>query len=139
MADVHSKATRSYNMSRIKGKDTKPEITVRKFLFSKGLRYQLHKKDLPGKPDLVFPKSSKIIFIHGCFWHGHKGCKYYVPPKTRARWWLNKIGGNKKKDTENNLRLRKLGYKVHTVWECELKPAKQLRTLESLLNKIKSK
>src|SRR5678816_647392 len=94
MADVHSKEIRSFNMSRIKGKDTKPEILVRKFLFSKGFRYKLHVKSLPGKPDIVLPKYKTVIFVHGCFWHGHEGCKYYVVPKTKTEWWLDKINGN---------------------------------------------
>jgi DNA mismatch endonuclease (patch repair protein) len=84
MMDVHSKEVRSFNMSQIKGKDTKPEMLVRRFLFSKGVRYRLHDKKLPGKPDMVFPKYKKVIFIHGCFWHGHEGCKYFVVPKTRT-------------------------------------------------------
>ncbi|MBC7451038.1 MAG: DNA mismatch endonuclease Vsr [Cytophagales bacterium] len=84
MADVHSKEVRSYNMSQIKGKDTKPEMLVRKFLFSKGFRFRLHVKDLPGKPDIVLPKYRTVIFIHGCFWHGHEGCRYFVMPKTRT-------------------------------------------------------
>lgn len=90
MTDVHDKKTRSYNMSKIRGKDTKPEIIVRKFLFGNGFRYKLHDKMLPGKPDLVFPKYKTVVFIHGCFWHGHDGCKYFVVPKTRRKWWLDK-------------------------------------------------
>jgi len=78
-------------MSQIKGKNTKPEMLVRKFLFSKGFRYRLHVKDLPGKPDIVLPKYITVIFINGCFWHGHKGCRYFVIPKTRTEWWLQKI------------------------------------------------
>ncbi|MBS4058867.1 MAG: DNA mismatch endonuclease Vsr [Bacteroidetes bacterium] len=89
--DVHNPETRSYNMSRIKGKNTLPEMIVRKFLFSKGFRYKLHDKNLPGKPDIVLPKYKTVIFIHGCFWHGHEGCQYFVIPKTRTEWWLNKI------------------------------------------------
>ena len=96
MADVHSKAIRSYNMSQIKGKDTTPEILVRKYLFAEGFRYRIHQNKLPGKPDLVFPKLKKIVFIHGCYWHGHEKCKYFVPPKTRTKWWLKKIDSNKK-------------------------------------------
>jgi DNA mismatch endonuclease, patch repair protein len=84
MADVHDKETRSYNMSRIKGKDTKPEMLVRKFLHAKGFRYRLHVKNLPGKPDIVLPKYKTVIFVHGCFWHKHEGCKYFVVPKTRT-------------------------------------------------------
>ncbi|HLG30075.1 MAG TPA: DNA mismatch endonuclease Vsr [Candidatus Brocadiales bacterium] len=87
MADVHDKKTRSYNMSRIAGKNTQPEILARKFLFSKGFRYKLHDKTLPGKPDLVFPKYRTVLFVHGSFWHGHEGCKYFVIPKTRRKWW----------------------------------------------------
>lgn len=91
MTDVHDKQTRSFNMSRIKGKDTKPEMLVRKFLFGKGWRYHLHDKKLSGKPDLVFPKLKTVIFVHGCYWHGHEGCRYFVIPKTRTDWWLDKI------------------------------------------------
>ena len=91
MTDVHNRETRSYNMSRIKGKNTKPEILVRKFLFSTGFRYRLNDKKLPGKPDIVLPRYKTVIFIHGCFWHGHEGCKYYVVPKTHTDWWVNKI------------------------------------------------
>ncbi len=94
MADVHSKETRSYNMSRIKGRDTKPELLIRRFLHANGFRYKLHDKSLPGKPDIVLPKYKTVIFVHGCFWHGHEGCKYYVVPKTRTESWLNKINGN---------------------------------------------
>lgn len=91
MADVHEPKVRSYNMSQIKSKNTKPEMLVRKFLFSKGLRFRIHDKKLPGKPDIVLKKYNTILFIHGCFWHWHKGCKYFVIPKTRADWWLEKI------------------------------------------------
>src|SRR5438034_11586705 len=94
MADVHDKATRSYNMSRIRSKNTKPEILVRKFLHAQGFRFKLHDKKLPGKPDIVLPKYKTVIFIHGCFWHGHKRCKYSMLPKKRARWWLIKINSN---------------------------------------------
>ena len=137
MADVHSKETRSYNMSRIKGKDTKPEMLVRKYLFSKGLRYKLHDKTLPGKPDMVFPKYKTVLFIHGCFWHGHEGCKYYVVPKTKTEWWINKINGNIKKDTDSIARLQQLGWKVVIVWECELKPGKVNGTLQNLMKTFK--
>jgi DNA mismatch endonuclease (patch repair protein) len=138
MVDVHSKAVRSYNMSRIKGKDTKPEILVRKFLFFKGLRYRLHQKNLPGKPDIVIPQHKVIVFIHGCFWHGHKGCKYFVPPKTRTEWWVNKINETTKKDAENILKLKKLGWKIIIVWECSLKSDKIKKVLESLTKKIRN-
>jgi DNA mismatch endonuclease (patch repair protein) len=88
MPDVHTPEQRSHNMSRIRSKDTKPEMLVRKFLFSLGFRYRLHTKKLPGKPDVVLPKYKTVIFIHGCFWHGHEGCRYFVIPKTRTDWWL---------------------------------------------------
>lgn len=94
MADVHDRKTRSYNMSRIKGKDTKPELLVRKFLFANGFRYRLHDKKLPGKPDIVLPKYKTVLLVHGFFWHGHKNCKYFVMPQTRTEWWVNKIDTN---------------------------------------------
>ncbi|MFN1215639.1 very short patch repair endonuclease [Chryseobacterium kwangjuense] len=136
MSDVHSKEVRSYNMSKIKGKDTKPEILVRKFLFKKGLRYRLHDKKLPGKPDLVFPKYKIVIFVHGCFWHGHEGCKYFVIPKTKTEWWLNKINSNKEKDMESVQKLKNEGWKVYIVWECDLKSRKKEETLNALYYKI---
>ena len=136
MADVHSKATRSYNMSQIKAKNTKPELLVRKFLHAQGLRYTLHNKNLPGKPDIVLPKHKTIIFIHGCFWHGHNNCKYFVVPKTRTKWWLNKIAANKANDEKAVRALKKDGWKIITLWECRLKPAKVERTLSSLLKKL---
>ena len=111
-------------MSRIKGKDTKPEMLVRKYLFSKGFRYKLHDNKLYGKPDLVLPKLKTVIFIHGCYWHGHDNCRYFVIPKTRTDWWLDKIGKNKIRDNDNLLKLKNEGWKVITVFECELKPFK---------------
>ncbi len=138
MGDVHSKEVRSYNMSRIKGKDTKPEILVRKFLFSKGFRYRLHDKRFPGKPDLVLPRYKTILFIHGCFWHGHTNCRYYVIPKTRTEWWLNKINGNIKKDADSVVLLQQKGWRVIIIWECELKAEKQEETLQQLLMQLKS-
>jgi len=136
MADVHSKETRSYNMSRIKGKNTKPEMLVRRFLHANGFRYRLHVKDLPGKPDIVLPKYKTVIFIQGCFWHGHDQCKYYVIPKTKTEWWLNKINGNKTKDIINIGLLKNAGWHVIEVWECELKPALRSQILNSLIVSI---
>ena len=133
MADVHSKATRSYNMSRIRSKDTKPEMLVRRFLHKNGFRYRLHVKDLPGKPDIVLPKYKTVIFIHGCFWHGHEGCKYYVVPKTRTEWWLHKIGTNIANDTNAENLLKASGWNVIKIWECELKPANVAETLSNLI------
>lgn len=136
MADVHSKETRSYNMSRIKGKNTKPELLVRKFLHANGFRYKLHDKTLPGKPDIVLPKYKTVIFVHGCFWHGHEGCKYFVVPKTRTEWWTDKISHNKANDTKAMKRLKKEGWKIIEIWECNLKPAKVDKTLAALLKKL---
>lgn len=138
MADVHSKETRSYNMSRIKGKNTKPEMLVRKFLHANGFRYRLHVKDLPGKPDIVLPKYKTVIFIQGCFWHGHDQCRYYVIPKTKTEWWLDKINGNKSKDGSNIESLKDAGWEVIEIWECELKPKQRLDNLKSLLNALKT-
>lgn len=121
MADVHNPETRSYNMSRIKGKDTKPEMLVRKFLYSNGFRYKLHDKTLPGKPDIVLPKYKTVIFVHGCFWHGHEGCRFFVVPKSRTDFWVNKIQRNKELDIKYNIELKKLGWRVVEIWECELK------------------
>jgi DNA mismatch endonuclease, patch repair protein len=136
MADVHDKKTRSYNMSRIKGKDTKPEMLVRKFLHANGFRYRLHVKDLPGKPDIVLPKYKTVIFVHGCFWHGHAHCKYFVVPKSRTEWWLNKINGNIANDEKAEKALEKSGWKIITLWECNLKPSKLHNTLTTLSQKL---
>lgn len=133
MADVHSKATRSYNMSRIRSKDTKPELLVRKFLHKNGFRYRLHVKDMPGKPDIVLPKYRTVIFIHGCFWHGHEGCKYYVVPKTRTEWWLHKIGTNTANDANAEKLLKALGWNIIKIWECELKKSSLEDTSNNLL------
>ena len=136
MADVHDKKTRSYNMSRIRGKDTTPEMIVRKFLFNKGIRYRLHQKKLSGKPDLVLRKYNTIVFVNGCFWHGHEGCKYFVVPKTRTEWWKNKIRKTIEKDKENYRKLEKTGSQVLVVWECELRGENRNATLENLFQKI---
>ncbi len=133
MADVHDKATRSFNMRQIKGKNTKPEMLVRKFLFAHGFRYRLNVKDLPGKPDIVLPKYKTVIFVNGCFWHGHKGCKYFVVPKTRTEWWLNKIKDTQKRDREAEIQLNVLGWRVIILWECQLRGNELQNTLNSLL------
>ena len=137
MADVHSKAIRSFNMSKIKGKDTKPEMLVRKFLHANGFRYRLHVKDLPGKPDIVLPKYKTVVLVNGCFWHGHKRCKYFVIPKTRTDWWTEKLNKNIENDNKSVKALKKLGWKVIIIWECSLKPAMVEKTINTLLKKIK--
>ena len=121
MTDVHDKVTRSYNMSRIKGTNTKPEMLVRKFLFSKGFRYRINDKKLPGKPDIVLPKYKTVIFVNGCFWHGHENCKYFKLPKTRTEWWKEKIEKNIENDLNKHSQLYELGYRVLIIWECEIK------------------
>lgn len=136
MADVHTKEVRSFNMSRIRSKDTKPELIVRKYLFAKGYRYRLHVKNLPGKPDLVFPKYKTVIFIHGCFWHSHQNCKYFVIPKTRPEWWLNKLATNYRNDESAKLKLKSAGWNIITIWECELKKMTLENTLENLNVKL---
>lgn len=135
--DVHEPEVRSYNMSRIKGKDTKPEMIVRKFIFSLGFRYRVHLKNLPGKPDIVLPKYRTVIFVHGCFWHGHVGCKYFVVPKTRTQWWQDKIDRNRELDIKNTQLLHQDSWKVITIFECELKPMKRDKTLNKLYQTLK--
>lgn len=132
MADVHHKQTRSYNMSRIKGKNTKPEILVRKFLFSKGYRFRLHDSKLPGKPDIILKKYKSVIFVNGCFWHGHRNCKYAVTPKTRTEWWTSKINKTKERDNLNHSKLTSAGWNVYVIWACDLKGEKSIKTLKDL-------
>jgi DNA mismatch endonuclease (patch repair protein) len=111
-------------MSRIRGKNTRPEMLVRKFLFSEGFRYRLHDKKLPGKPDIVLPRYHTVIFVHGCFWHGHNGCRYFVIPKTRTEWWTEKINRNIENDNKSVELLRQAGWRIINVWECDLKKDK---------------
>lgn len=136
MADVHDIATRSYNMSRIKSTDTKPELIVRKFLHSHGFRYRLHNKTLPGKPDITLKKYKTVIFVNGCFWHGHEGCKYFVLPKTRTKWWFQKINNTRIRDLANYKELLVDGWKVIILWECDLKKNNREKNLNSLINQL---
>ena len=136
MADVHNKTTRSFNMSRIKGKNTKPEILVRKFLFANGFRYRLHDKKLKGNPDIVLKKYNTVIFINGCFWHGHSDCKYAVIPKTKTDWWKAKIERTAERDKENYSSLSSEGWNIIIIWECELKPDKRTDTLNNLIKQL---
>lgn len=130
MADVMTKEQRSRCMSRIKGKDTKPEMIVRRWLWSRGYRYRKHVKRLPGTPDIVLRKYGIVIFIHGCFWHGHE--EHMHLPKSNADFWTAKIRRNKERDEAQKDRLRAMGWNVLTVWECQLKPAVRARTLASI-------
>ena len=130
--DSLSPQHRSWNMSRIKGKDTKPELTVRSILHQNGYRFRLHRKDLPGKPDIVLPRYKKIILVHGCFWHRHPGCKFAYSPKSRVEFWTNKFKDNVKRDSEVQTALKDLGWDVHVIWECETKkmPVLEARLVE---------
>ncbi|WP_425409612.1 very short patch repair endonuclease [Hyphococcus sp.] len=119
--DVFSKEKRAEVMRAVKSKDTKPEIALRKALFALGYRYRLNVRDMPGKPDLVFPKHRTVIFMHGCFWHGHHCKRGARLPKTNTDYWRDKIARNQKRDKKNAAALRKLGWRVVTVWECELR------------------
>ena len=126
---------RSRNMSAIKSKNTKPEIAVRKLLHSMGYRFRLHRKDLPGSPDIVLPKYKKVIFVHGCFWHRHQNCKYASNPKTRREFWEKKFKENIERDKKTQEKLKNLGWKTKIVWECEIKKQdKLIKKLEDFLN-----
>lgn len=137
MADNLTKETRKYNMSRIRSKDTKPEMIVRRFLHANGFRYRLHDKKLPSKPDIVLPKYKTVIFVHGCFWHGHDGCRYYVVPKTDSERWVTKIENNKKRDIVSQGKIAEAGWRIITLYECELRPKTKDITLENLIRSLK--
>ena len=124
-------------MSRIRSKDTSPELLVRKFLHGQGFRYTLYNKNLPGKPDIVLPKYNTIIFVQGCFWHGHANCKYATIPKTRTEWWQKKIDTNKGNDEKSQKLLKKAGWKIINVWGCDLKKQKVEKTLNRLEKKLR--
>ena len=139
MADVHTPEQRSYNMSRIRNKNTKPEELVRKYLFSQGFRYRKNDAKLPGKPDIVLPKYKTVIFVNGCFWHGHEGCRYFVWPKNNAEFWKEKITRNIRRDKNNHQLLVEQGWRVIDIWECELKKDMADNTLERLVQMLRSK
>lgn len=136
MADVHTPEQRSYNMSRIHSKNTKPEELVRKFLFSQGFRYRKNDAKLPGKPDIVLPKYKAVIFVNGCFWHGHEGCHYFVWPKNNAEFWKEKITGNIQRDKHNHQLLANQGWRVIEIWECQLMKSVVDNTLQNLVLQI---
>lgn len=136
--DIKSKEARSFNMSRIRSKNTKPEGLVRKYLFLHGFRYRKNDSRLPGKPDIVLPKYKTVIFVNGCFWHGHEGCRYFVWPQNNADFWKEKIGGNISRDTKIIAELKAAGWQVINVWECELKPAKREATLIALVDALRT-
>lgn len=119
MVDTLTKEKRSWNMSRVRSKNTKPELIVRSLLFRNGYRYRLHKKELPGNPDIVLSKFNTVIFVHGCFWHRHNNCPDATTPKTRTEFWENKFQKNIERDLKNKVALIQAGWRVIIVWECE--------------------
>ena len=136
MSDTVSKERRSEIMSHVKSSNTKPEIVVRKYLFANGFRYRLNDKKLAGKPDIRLTKYKIVIFVNGCFWHGHENCKIYVMPKTNAQFWQDKIDKNVARDKKNIETLKNEGWEVLTIWECQLKGKKQSETLNKLVKKL---
>ncbi len=135
--DIYSQKKRSEIMSKISGKDTKPEILVRKFLFSKGFRYRVNDKQYPGSPDIVLPKFKTAIFIHGCFWHGHPGCKASRLPETRKEFWEKKVNDTKLRDKMKIRALKKMGWNFIVIWQCEIKNTEnRQKRLGSLLEEI---
>ena len=136
--DNRSTESRSKNMSNIKSSGTKPEETVAKYLFNKGFRYRKNVRKLPGQPDLVLPKYHTVIFVNGCYWHGHEGCKYFVMPKTNVDFWKNKIEYNQRRDSENQEKLKELGWRVLIVWECEIRHGDKEKALKMLSKNVKT-
>ncbi|MGH9424464.1 MAG: very short patch repair endonuclease [Thermoanaerobaculia bacterium] len=135
MADIVDRRTRSRMMSGIKGKNTKPERVVRSYLHRSGLRFRLHDRSLPGSPDLVFRQHNTIVQVHGCYWHQHPGCRFAYSPKSNAKFWREKLSGNVIRDRKNAAKLRRLGWRVLTVWECQVH---RHEVLERLANRIRS-
>lgn len=135
MADTLSKEKRSWNMSRIRGKDTQIEIRVRKYLFSKGFRFRKNVTDLPGKPDIVLPKYKTVIFLHGCYWHRHQGCKYCYSPKTNTVFWEKKFADNVRNDRIKKEQLEADGWTVIVLWECDIKYRFDM-TMDNLMSQL---
>lgn len=138
MADIFSSKRRSEIMSSIRSKNTKPELIFRKALFAKGFRYKINDPCLPGKPDIVLPKYKTVIFVHGCFWHGHKGCKDAHLPKTNVPFWAKKINDNLLRDIKAMTELTNMGYKIITVWECEISKRNLENRVKEVVDDIKS-
>jgi DNA mismatch endonuclease (patch repair protein) len=126
MADRISREHRSWNMSRIRGENTKPERVVRSLLHRMGFRFRLHRRDLPGTPDIVLPKYRTVVFVHGCYWHRHPGCRYAYTPKSRVEFWKTKFSQNVKRDVRVRSELETLGWNIVVVWECELRDSEAL-------------
>ncbi len=136
MTDIVSKQKRSQMMSRVRSKNTTPEKTVRSWLHKKGFRFRLHRKNLPGKPDIVLPKYKATIFVHGCFFHHHEGCKLAYIPKTRTEWWLEKFAKNRSRDKANQQELEELNWNVLVIWECEVRANQFQHKVESFLKQL---
>jgi DNA mismatch endonuclease (patch repair protein) len=137
LVDIFSKKKRSQIMAKVKNKNTKPEVRVRKALFKNGFRYRINDKSLPGSPDIVLPKHRTVIFVHGCFWHGHTNCKKAITPKSNIDFWKTKILGNKNRDQKNEYELGKQDWKIVTVWDCELRNIKSFElTIDKLIQEI---
>lgn len=135
--DIVSRAVRSRMMSRIRGQDTKPELAVRKALHSAGLRYRLYRKDLPGSPDIVLPRFRTAIVVHGCFWHLHPGCPFAQLPSSNRVFWRNKLLGNRERDKRNSRELRRLGWNVITLWECDLEGPRGREVLAAVIRNVR--
>ena len=135
MTDIVDSGRRSEMMSRIKGRDTVPEIVVRRIAHGLGFRFRLYRKDLPGRPDLVFPRHRAVVFVHGCFWHRHDGCRYAYKPKSRVPFWTEKFRRNVARDQRNEAALRALGWRVFVIWECETRNPMEVEEL--LLNSLR--
>ena len=140
MTDIYEPRKRSEIMSRIRGRGTKPEVIVRRIAHRLGFRFRLHRKDLPGRPDMVFPRHRAVIMVHGCFWHRHPGCKHASAPKTRESFWKNKLEDNVARDRRNETALRDLGWRVLVIWECETKDSETVADrIESFLRQEDAK
>ena len=137
MADTVSREKRSWNMSRIRAKDTKIEVAVRKYLFANGFRYRKNVKELPGKPDIVLPKYKAVIFVHGCYWHRHQGCKNCTTPSTNTEFWLEKFNSNVENDRKHKEQLETDGWRVLVLWECEIEQNFE-PLMESVVSWLKS-
>lgn len=138
MADIKSKEARSYNMSQIKSKNTKPEEKVRKYLFSKGFRYRKNDRKLPGCPDIVLPRYKTVIFVNGCFWHRHPGCRYATTPQNNYEFWQTKFDKNVFNDKKHAEELSQAGWSVITVWECELKRPRFQGTMDEIVSMLRA-
>lgn len=136
MSDIFSKDKRSDIMSKISSKNTKPEILVRKYLFAHGFRFRINDNRFPGKPDILLSKYKAVIFINGCFWHGHRNCKASALPASNTDYWANKIASNVERDKKVQVQLEQMGYRVYTIWQCQLKAKIKESTLQNLIEKL---